>query len=136
MTDELIKTASPGPVPDDTRAQLDQALARYTPAQQQAIVAFWEEVRWTRATGRVRVSIILRELDYWSRYPTDLVARALEIHTRRYPSRTEAYARGIMRSLARENRSGLRPHNRERMAGMPRYDRHYIDGSGDGVLPI
>lgn len=134
MTDELIKTACPGPVTDAARAELAQALTRYTEAQQRVIVAYWDEVRWTRGTGRVRITVIIRELDYWSRYPADLIHRALEIHLRRYRDKPEEYTRGIIRNLARQ--SQLRPHSRERLREMrvPRREAHgYIDGSAGHV---
>lgn len=132
IVQRIIPSAKPT---DEARAALEQALTRYTQEQQEAIVAYLEELRWTRGTGKVSLGVILREMDYWSRYAPDLVIRALKIHTAKYPDRPEDYTRGIIRNLARENQ--MRPHSRERLKALKASRRpaqgRYIDGNAGNV---
>ncbi|MCY9764982.1 hypothetical protein M5X06_31550 [Paenibacillus alvei] len=72
---------------------------RYSPAQQEAIEAYWETIRWTRTTGKIAEGIKQREYEYWAKYEPTLVIKALSIHMEKYPNIKENYTRGILRNL-------------------------------------
>jgi len=94
-------TASPS-----TPSLIEGLLSRYSPEQRQLIEDYWETIRFTRKNAKIADSIKIRELEYWSRYPPEIVMEALRIHLARYPTKEEAYTRGIMRRLKREAERG------------------------------
>lgn len=93
-----------------TPKTLDEILQkhpRYTPEQQAAIRDYWDAVRFTRKTARVSPKIMADEMDYWARFPPDIVMEALSIHVRKCQDKDERYTRGIMRRIAKERRLGI-----------------------------
>ncbi|WP_018752652.1 hypothetical protein [Paenibacillus sanguinis] len=76
-------------------------LERYSTQQIEVIESYWDTIRWTRSTGKVSNGIKTKELEYWSKYPTDLVIQALETHVAKYPNIKEHYTRGIIRNLSK-----------------------------------
>lgn len=93
----------PTPSADEQpQAGLSRLLSRYTQEQQEVINRYWEVIRFTRKSARVADSVKLRELEYWDRYPPDVVIEALDIHLSRYPTKQEDYTRGIIRRIMRE----------------------------------
>lgn len=85
-----------------TPPTLPELLARYNPEQQKVIHEYFDMLKFTRKTGRIAKSIMIRELSYWGRYPPEIVIEALWIHIRNYPTKQEDYTRGIIRRLFRE----------------------------------
>ena len=75
---------------------------RYSNEQLMLIREYWDTIRFTRKTGNVAYSIVQREMQYWERFPVEIVLEALDIHIRRYQTKREDYTRGIMRRLGRE----------------------------------
>jgi len=83
-------------------AGLEHLLSRYSQEQQAVIINYWDTIRFTRKSARIAPSVKVREMQYWERYPPDLVIEALNIHLARYPTKGEDYTRGIIRRLAKE----------------------------------
>lgn len=75
---------------------------RYTSRQYDLIRKYWDMIRFTRKSGKVAVSVIAKEMDYWERFSPDIVEQALTIHTQRHQTKPEEYTRGIMRRLHKE----------------------------------
>jgi len=75
---------------------------RYNNEQLAIIRSYWETIRFTRKTGKIAPSIVAKEMDYWERFPVEIVLEALDIHMRKYPSKREDYTAGIMRRLLKE----------------------------------
>ena len=84
---------------------IDEA-TRYTAEQRAIIREYWDTVRFTRRRGAVAPSIVKTELEYWERFPPDIVLEALNIHLTKYRNKREEYTRGIMRRLQEERRNG------------------------------
>lgn len=84
---------------------IDEA-TRYTAEQRAIIRDYWDTVRFTRRRGAVAPSIVKTELEYWERFPPDIVLEALNIHLTKYRNKREEYTRGIMRRLQEERRNG------------------------------
>lgn len=80
----------------------NEFISRYTPEQQEIIAEYWETIRFTRKSARIADSVKIREMEYWLRFPPDVVIEALKIHCTRYHTKQEDYTRGIMRRLMRE----------------------------------
>lgn len=87
-------------------ADAQKLLSRYTHEQQELIIQYWNTVRFTRKSGKIADSVKLREMEYWAKYPVDVVIEALKIHIAKYQTKTEDYTRGIIRRLAREKEMG------------------------------
>ena len=105
-------------------ATLRSLYTRYSPEQQKVIDDYWEVIRFTRKSGRMAESIKITEMEYWGRYPPDIVIQALNIHRQRYQTKDERYTRGIIRSLVREKEreAKLNAANRLNIAGNTRAD--------------
>ena len=84
---------------------IDEA-TRYTAEQRAIIRDYWDTVRFTRRRGAVAPSIVKTELEYWERFPPDIVLEALNIHLTKCRNKREEYTRGIMRRLQEERRNG------------------------------
>ena len=84
---------------------IDEA-TRYTAEQRAIIREYWDTVRFTRRRGEVAPSIVKTELEYWERFPPDIVLEALNIHMTKHRDKREEYTRGIMRRLQEERRNG------------------------------
>ena len=84
---------------------IDEA-TRYTAEQRAIIREYWDTVRFTRKRGAVAPSIVKTELEYWERFPPDIVLEALNIHLTKCRNKREEYTRGIMRRLQEERRNG------------------------------
>jgi len=83
---------------------------RYSSEQLTIIRDYWETIRFTRKTGKVASNIIARQMEYWERFPLDIVLEALEIHIRKYQTKQEDYTAGIMRRLVKEyEQNGVKP---------------------------
>lgn len=76
-------------------------LELYSKQQIEVIDAFWDTIRWTRSTGKISDGIKKKELEFWSKYPPDLVIKALRTHIDKYPNTKEHYTRGIIRNLSK-----------------------------------
>ncbi|MEW8957811.1 MAG: hypothetical protein AB2448_01675 [Moorella sp. (in: firmicutes)] len=88
-------------------ATLESLYSRYSPDQQKIIDDYWEIIRFTRKSAKLAESIKITEMEYWSRYPPDVVIQALNIHRQRYQTKDERYTRGIIRRLHREIERGV-----------------------------
>lgn len=116
---ESIKESSgvditPPTPPQDKRPEtIEDVLARfprYSSEQLTVIRDYWETIRFTRKTGKVAPNIVARQMEYWERFPVDIVLEALEIHMRRYQTKQEDYTAGIMRRLVKEReQKGVKP---------------------------
>lgn len=116
---ESIKESSgvditPPTPPQDKRPEtIEDVLARfprYSREQLSVIRDYWEIIRFTRKTGKVAPSIVARQMEYWERFPVDVVLEALEIHIRKYQTKQEDYTAGIMRRLIKEREEkGVKP---------------------------
>lgn len=88
---------------------IDEILARrprYSGEQAAVIRDYWDAVRFTRKSGKIAGTVIAREIDYWERFPPDIVMAALKIHVRKYRGKDEKYTEGIMRRLEKERERG------------------------------
>jgi len=119
---------------------LKELRERYTAPQLATVDIYFDLIRKTRKTRKIAESVIIKEMEYWTRFDAETVMEALRIHIRKYPGKRESYTRGIMRELARE-RSG--PHegsggnHQERGGyGKGKYKASYIDGSDETRLPF
>lgn len=92
--------------PPKTITDLIDEATRYTAEQRAIIRDYWDTVRFTRRRGAVAPSIVKTELEYWERFPPDIVLEALNIHLTKYRNKREEYTRGIMRRLQEERRNG------------------------------
>lgn len=107
-------------------------LLRYTEEQREVIVEYLDVLRGTRKTRKIAPSVLCKQLDYFARYPAELVVRACEIHMRRHASKPESYTRGILRGLARESEAAEPRARKEGAAarrggyGRGRYASHYV----------
>lgn len=81
---------------------IEQLLKRYSKAQRDIIDTYWQIIKDTRKTGNVADSVIQKELEYWSRFPVNVVMKAIAIHIARYRDKKEDYTRGIMRRVNEE----------------------------------
>lgn len=88
-------------------ATLESLYSRYSPDQQKIIDDYWEIIRFTRKSAKLAESVKITEMEYWSRYPPDIVIQALNIHRQRYQTKDERYTRGIIRRLHREIERGV-----------------------------
>ncbi len=89
--------------------ELIDGATRYTNRQRKVIRDYWDVIRFTRKRGKVAPSIVEAELEYWERFPPDIVLEALNIHRTKYRddhSKREEYTRGIMRRLQEEGGNG------------------------------
>lgn len=95
----------PTPLKDKKPETIDGILMRfprYSSEQLTIIRDYWELIRFTRKTGRVAANIVARHMEYWERFPVDVVLEALDIHMRKYQTKQEDYTSGIMRRLVKE----------------------------------
>ena len=92
--------------PPKTITDLIDEATRYTAEQRAIIRDYWDTVRFTRRRGEVAPSIVKTELEYWERFPPDIVLEALDIHLTKCRNKREEYTRGIMRRLQEERRNG------------------------------
>lgn len=83
-------------------AEYARLIERYPVERRAEIDDYWSLMATTRKAGRVALSVKVREMTYWARYPPNIVLEALGIHRRRYHTKQEDYTRGIMRRLYRE----------------------------------
>lgn len=74
-------------------------MKRYTQEQVKVIEEYFEQLKWTRKTGKLSKSIKERELKYWEKFEPDVVVEALRTHIIKYPTMREEYTRGIMRNV-------------------------------------
>jgi hypothetical protein len=81
---------------------IERLLKRYSREQRDIIDAYWLVIKDTRKTGNVADSVIQKELEYWSRFPVNVVMKAIAIHIARYRGKKEDYTRGIMRRVNEE----------------------------------
>jgi len=121
--------------------EVSELLGRYSPAQQGIIQQYFNVLAKTRKTGKVALSVLKKEMGYWSKYDPDMVTEALAIHLRKYPKKKEAYTRGILREIAR-TRSDQNHAQPGRSAttrgsyGRGSYGGRYIDGNEETKLPF
>lgn len=120
--------------------ELAELRQRYTPAQLRVVDQYIHVLAATRKTGKIAPSVLAKEMEYWSRFPPEVVVEALQIHIRKYPAKKEAYTRGIMRELARERGEASAKagagHPERGGYGRGRYRGHYIDGSDESNMPF
>lgn len=119
------------------QARIQKLRERYRASQLLAVARYFEKLVETRKTRRLAESVIIKEMEYWERFPADVVVQALEIHIRKYPHKREDYARGIMRSLAREQSDGIKKPGgtgpKRGRYGQGKYKGHYIDGASEDM---
>ena len=80
--------------------------SRYNSSQLEKIDQYFDCLKHTRKSGKLSQSIIVKEMEYWSRFSVDIVIHSLEIHITKHPDKKEEYTRGIMR---RVNEEGIKP---------------------------
>lgn len=117
---------------------IGELASRYTPAQRKVIDSYFSILKSTRKTGKIATSVIIREMEYWSKFPPEVVVDALSIHIKKYPNKKEAYTRGIMRELMRE-RGGTGGNNNTKPArsyGKGKYRSRYFDGNSEHDMPF
>lgn len=118
----------------------EELRGRYSPGQIRVMDRYFEVLATTRKTGRIAGTVQVKEMEYWAKFPPEVVAEALQIHIRKYPSKKESYTRGIMRELAREKGPGTNVPGIGRAArggfGRGKYGGMYIDGSDEGKMPF
>lgn len=85
---------------------------RYSEAEQMLLEQYFDRIRLTRKSGKLSENIRKRQLEYFSKYPKNIVLEAIKIHLKKYPGMREDYTRGILRNLAREAEHGHRGHGR------------------------
>jgi hypothetical protein len=96
---------SPPTPPNEKPKSIEDVLTRfprYSNGQLTIIREYWGAVKFTRQTGKVAASVIAKNMEYWERFPVEVVLKALEIHMRKYQTRQEDYTAGIMRRLTKE----------------------------------
>ena len=102
---EIVKESTCNITPLESPQTFEEVLnrhPRYTRRQYDLIRKYWDMIRFTRKSGKVAVSVIAREMDYWERFSPEIVEQALTIHIQRYQTKPEEYTRGIMRRLHKE----------------------------------
>ncbi len=94
------KTGTPSPlVPEES---LPDLLARYTASEQESIREVFKALAATRASGRIKESVLLGELRYWSSFEAWKVVGGIrkylagEYHL---DAKREEYLRGIIRNF-------------------------------------
>lgn len=120
--------------------ELSTALSRYTTDQREAIMAYFELLKTTRKTGKVALSVLIKELEYWAKYPPDLIHQAIHIHLKKHRTKREAYTRGILRGLAREQEVAAGGQATQGDSARGSYGqgrlKHLYCNCRDGKLPI
>jgi hypothetical protein len=106
VTRELAEEDTSGPSREQSMDEILARYSRYDEKQLDAIQDYWDVIRLTRKSGKVAGTVILRRMDYWERFPPEVVMEALRIHVRKYAGKTEDYTEGIMRRLQRELEEG------------------------------
>jgi len=91
--------------PEDLEPVFDK-FTRYSGSDKSVIRDYWALIRFTRKSARIAMSKIITEMEYWERFPVDIVTQALTIHMRKYQAKQEEYTRGIMRRLKKEKELG------------------------------
>lgn len=76
-------------------------MQRYTELEIAVIEKYFEQLRWTRKTGKISESIRNKELAYWEKFEPKVVIEALKTHMEKYPTMREEYTRGIIRNIDR-----------------------------------
>jgi hypothetical protein len=95
--------------PKQTIEDILTRFPRYTSGQLTLIRKYWDTIRFTRRTGKIADSIVAREMEYWERFPVEIVLDSLDIHMRKYQSKREDYTSGIMRRMVLERKRGGQP---------------------------
>lgn len=86
--------------------EIYQKHPRYDEDQYKTIRDYWEAIRSTRKSGKIALSIVAAEMEYWERFPVEIVIESLQIHLAKNRDKPEEYTRGIMRRKANENQNG------------------------------
>jgi len=115
-------------------SDLESLLSRYCEPHQRVIKKYFETLKKTRRSGKIADSVLIKEMKYWERFPQEVVVEGLTIHIKKYPQKREAYTRGIIRQLNRENKSSGRTKRGEYNKRV--YKTLYMGGKGDGTLPF
>lgn len=75
---------------------------------------YFDCIRMTRKSKKLSENIRRKQLEYFEKYPKNIVLEAIKIHLNKYLGRREDYTRGILRNLAREaEQNGHRGHGGE-----------------------
>ncbi len=63
---------------------------------------YWDVIRETRTHGKIKESVIYRNMDKWTKYNSDVVEYALKEHIKNHRGKKEEYTIGIMRGAENE----------------------------------
>src|SRR5699024_3720019 len=63
---------------------------------------YWDVIRETRTHGKIKESVIYRNMDKWTKYESDVVEYALKEHIKNHRGKKEEYTIGIMRGAENE----------------------------------
>jgi hypothetical protein len=107
-------------------------LLRYTETQIDWLDALIDEFRKTRKSGKLADSVVLKELDYWSKFDVPVVMAAIDRYNEydcAAQGKGEKYFRGILRGIAREQDKPMKrkPHKRRGESIQDGLDRNRSD---------
>ena len=63
---------------------------------------YWDVIRETRTHGKIKESVIYRNMDKWTKYDSSVVEYALKEHIKNHRGKKEEYTIGIMRGAENE----------------------------------
>jgi len=78
--------------------------SRYSEKQLQIIDEYFDILKWTRRTGKIADSVVLKIYQEWEKYPIEKVIYALHIYNNnpKHHDKKENYCYGIMRNTTME----------------------------------
>ena len=74
---------------------------------------YWDVIRETRTHGKIKESVIYRNMDKWTKYDSDVVEYALKEHIKNHRGKKEEYTIGIMRGAENEGIPTNKENNNE-----------------------
>lgn len=87
---------------EDPEQKARELLKRYNDIERQTIKKYWGVIRQTRKTGKLSNSVIVKNMEKWAKYETDIIIKALQLHMEKYTDKREEYTNGIIRRLDSE----------------------------------
>ncbi len=102
LKEKLVTPPLPPPREPKSIEDIFPHFPRYNIGQLALIRQYWNMIRFTRKHKKVAASVILHEMEYWERFPVEIVHEALKIHIQKHQTKREDYTSGIMRRLVEE----------------------------------
>lgn len=99
-----VLTFSPKDKPPETVEEAIKFFPRYNELQEHVIKQYWDTIRFTRRNGKIAPNVVKTRMEYWERFPADIVIKALQTHISKHSTKRENYTDGIMRGLEDEQR--------------------------------